>query len=770
MRETMRKTAQLQTAPDTTPFSEGPTTTTRPFDASGGKVRSAIGVVVSRFPLVTETFILREIEELERQGQAVRLVPLLKETPDVVHREAEAWVSRALFTPFLSFPILASNLRVFARAPRRYLSLLAEVLVRSSRSWNLFTGTLGIFPKSVYLSERLANEGVSHLHAHFATHPAMAAYIASRLSGMSFSFTAHAHDIFVHRAMLGEKIRRAAFVRCISRFNRDFLSRVVGPSLEDRAHVVHVGVDAAAPPPAGNGKDSTASPLKILCVAAFKHYKGLPVLVETCHRLKERGLPFRCDVIGDGPLRPEIERLIQTKGLEEEIHLLGNQPQHRVRDWMAGASVFVLPSIVAPDGQMEGIPVVLMEAMACERPVIASSLSGIGELIDDGLNGLLVPPGDIVALTEAVVRVAENPNWAGHIGQQGRLKILAEFQLKACVSELLHLIDRFRAPVPGDVEHLLTGSLELHHEANLGLRAVHDGPDSRVFEIILANGKGIRELVYKLHKSRSGQSRPPEERARRELAILSRLDAPRKANDRCLCRAPRPVRLLGEQAAVVMEACPGTPLHLMLRQARLHRPSSLHGPSEMGVRRAALWLRTFQAPNRRSGVGGKVLDDLLHQAGNDLERCIATGLTVSEARLVRERLRAGEDRASLDPPSLCLYHGDFGPGNIFIDGDEARVIDFEGWREGLPLEDVAYFTLQLELFFPFPLLRRLGKRYTAAFLETYIGGETFDADLYRLCRTAKALQILSSRRARSRALSLGERLRTRMLKAACLYG
>ncbi len=483
--------------PDTRPLSEETSATVHPLNVSEGKVRSAIAVVLSRFPLVTETFILREIEELERQGQAVRLVPLLRETPDVVHREAEAWVSRALFTPLLSVPILASNLRVFARAPWRYLSLLTEVLVRSSQSWNLFTGTLGIFPKSVYLSERLANEGVSHLHAHFATHPAMAAYIASRLSGMTFSFTAHAHDIFVHRAMLGEKIHRAAFVRCISRFNRNFLSSVYGASLDDKAHVVHVGVDAAAHQPPADKNDFTASLLKILCIATFKPYKGLPVLVETCHQLKERGLPFRCDVIGDGPLRSEIERLIHAKDLEDEIRLVGSQPQHRVRDWMAGASVFVLPSIVAPDGQMEGIPVALMEAMACERPVIASSLSGIAELIDDGLNGLLVPPGDVEALTEAVVRIAENPNLARFMGQQGRRKILAEFQLKACVSELLHLIDRSRAPVPGDVARLLTGSLELHHEARLGLRAVHDGRDSTVLEVILASGTGVQELVHK---------------------------------------------------------------------------------------------------------------------------------------------------------------------------------------------------------------------------------------------------------------------------------
>jgi aminoglycoside phosphotransferase (APT) family kinase protein len=437
---------------------------------------------------------------------------------------------------------------------------------------------------------------------------------------------------------------------------------------------------------------------------------------------------------------------------------------------MAGASVFVLPSIVAPDGQMEGIPVALMEAMACERPVIASSLSGIGELIDDGLNGLLVPPGDVEALTDAVVLLAEKPNLAAYMGRRGRRKILAEFQLRDCVSDLLRLIDRFRPPVAEDAERTLTSSLELPREGRLGLRALHDGRDSRVWELALSTGTAVEELVCKIHKSRPGESRPAAERAQREFAILSRLDALRPvSNQPGLCGVPRPIRLNREQAAVVMEACPGTPLGLLLRRARLHPSSSLHGPSEMGVRRAAWWLRTFQARTRRLGQGEEVLDELLHRATVDLQRCIVSGLIDSEARRIRERLGAARDGASLDLSFLCLHHGDFWPGNIVIDGDETRVIDFEGWREGLPLEDVAYFTLQLELFFPFPLLRKPARRYTAAFLETYTGGEPLNAALYRLCRITKALQILSHECERSGSTSFADRRRSRMLLETCLY-
>jgi aminoglycoside phosphotransferase (APT) family kinase protein len=163
------------------------------------------------------------------------------------------------------------------------------------------------------------------------------------------------------------------------------------------------------------------------------------------------------------------------------------------------------------------------------------------------------------------------------------------------------------------------------------------------------------------------------------------------------------------------------------------------------------------------------LDALLHEAAKDLERSTGSLLTESQARLVRRRLRAGEDRTSLDLSSLCLHHGDFWPGNVFIDDDETTVIDFEGWREGLPLEDVAYFTLQLELSFPFPLLRKRGGRYSAVFLETYVGADRIDSKLYGLCRVAKALQILSLRAESSGTLSVLERLRVNLLLDACSH-
>ena len=197
------------------------------------KVRAPIAVLVSRFPLITETFILREIIELERQGQGVVLVPMIRESPAVVHEEAKPWIARAVYTPWLSTQIVAANLRAIATKPVTYLSLLLWVLPRLK--------ALALFPKSVYLAECLRRMDVGHLHAHFATHPATMARIISRLTGIPFSFTAHAHDIFLDRALLREKIRDAAFIRSISQFNCAFLENLYAEA-RGKIEVVHVGV------------------------------------------------------------------------------------------------------------------------------------------------------------------------------------------------------------------------------------------------------------------------------------------------------------------------------------------------------------------------------------------------------------------------------------------------------------------------------------------------------------------------------------------------
>ncbi|HEX8255781.1 MAG TPA: hypothetical protein VF846_21765, partial [Thermoanaerobaculia bacterium] len=173
------------------------------------RVRNAVAVLMLRFPHLADTFLLREINELERQGQPVVVVPVLHGDGKVVHEEAKPWISRALFTPLASWSILKSNLTVFFRKPGAYLKVLGKLIAGTFVRPSTLLRTLALFPKSVHLSLVLPARGVNHLHAHFATHATTMAYIISSLTDLTYSFTVHGPDVFVHRLMLGEKIRKA---------------------------------------------------------------------------------------------------------------------------------------------------------------------------------------------------------------------------------------------------------------------------------------------------------------------------------------------------------------------------------------------------------------------------------------------------------------------------------------------------------------------------------------------------------------------------------
>src|SRR4051812_46870726 len=175
-----------------------------------------IAVLMSRFPAITETFILREMIEMERQGQRVRLVPMLKDSPAVVHDAARPWIPRALYTWYMSPAIAGANVRTILRKPGTYFSLLFRLIAGTLRSPGMFARTLLVFPKSVYLAEQLQKENLRHIHAHYATHPSTMALIISKLSDLTFSFTVHAHDIQIDQSLLQWKMRETRFVRSIS--------------------------------------------------------------------------------------------------------------------------------------------------------------------------------------------------------------------------------------------------------------------------------------------------------------------------------------------------------------------------------------------------------------------------------------------------------------------------------------------------------------------------------------------------------------------------
>lgn len=647
-----------------------------------GRARREVAVLLSRFPLITETFILREIIEMERQGQPVRLVPMIRESPAVVHPEAEPWVGRALFTPWISPEILLANVRAFVRAPLLYLGTLAELMGGMLRSPAFLLRTIALFPKSVYLAQRLDAEGIRHVHAHYATHPATMAMIIARFAPrITYSFTAHAHDIFVNRTMLAPKLARAAGIRAISRFNRTFLGALYRSIPPGKIEVIHVGIE---PDAYGGGRQPEAPPFRILTVAALKPYKGIRVLVDACRMLQESGLDFVCDIVGEGPLRASLEAQIARSGIGARVRLAGAKPQGEVAEMMKQASLFVLPSIVAPDNQMEGIPVALMEAMAASRAVIATAISGIPELVEHGETGLLVDANNPERLAAAIRTAIEDPELRRRLGAAGRRVVEERFDLHENVRSLLEWLDGMNPPGDVDCAALRGG------RTRLGIRGrVHEGPDSRVARAIAARDDGRAvEVILKEHRAREGESAPPIERAAREEAILRALHARSASGSRRLT-VPEPVTADGP--VVAMRVAPGTRLDDVLRLER-RRPDGL-ARLEREIEGAAQWLRWFHVQRELTGEGG------------------------------------------------ALVHGDFWPGNVFVSDDAVTVVDFEGARPGDPLDDLAYFLVHTELFFPPPLRQRF-RRLRARFLDAYFeGGERHDEEVARAeTAAARALE------------------------------
>lgn len=407
-----------------------------------------VAYVMSRFPKLTETFVLYEVSTLESLGVPVEIYPLLRERQRIMHPEAEQWTRRANYHPFLSLPILRAQAHFVRRKPGAYFRLWLEVIRKTWGSANFFVGALGIFPKAVRFAYEMERKGVTHIHAHFANHPAVAALIVHRLTGIPYSFTAHGSDLHVERRMLDTKVEAAAFAVTISAYNKQLIVAECGEEARDKVHVIHCGVDSSVFSP--RPPSEAGGPLRIICVASFVEVKGHRYLLEACRILRERGLDLTCSLVGEGPLRREIDRGIARLGLGDHVRVLGEKPRGEVARLLAEADAAVLASYPTREGKREGIPVVLMEAMASGLPVVASGISGIPELVESGRTGFLVPPCDPIALADALQRLAEDRALRRRMGEAGREKVLREFNLHTNTLELLTLFLRGNVPTALD--------------------------------------------------------------------------------------------------------------------------------------------------------------------------------------------------------------------------------------------------------------------------------------------------------------------------------
>ena len=394
-----------------------------------GPVR--VAYMMSRFPKITETFVLYEMIAVEAEGVEIEVFPLQRERTDTVHPEAVPFVERAHFTPFFSWGIAISNVLTLFRRPVGYLGTLATLVRANFGSRRYLVGALAFFPKAVHLSRLMRAAGIDHVHAHFASHPAAMAYVIHRLSGLSYSFTGHGSDLNRDQHMLKEKVEAAEMVVPISEFFLEMIVKKCGEASRSKLRVIHCGVDTSLfnARTADTPYDQGTGPLRILAIGTLHEVKGQIYLIRACGVLRDHGVSFECHLIGDGPDEPELREAADELGIADAVVFHGRQPREFIVEALSTADVVVTPSVPSSDGRREGIPVVLMESMACGLPVVSTRMSGIPELVDHGENGFLTEAFDVDGLAAALRELAEDGELRKNFGKSGREKVVAEFDL-----------------------------------------------------------------------------------------------------------------------------------------------------------------------------------------------------------------------------------------------------------------------------------------------------------------------------------------------------
>ena len=387
--------------------------------------RAPIAYVLGHFPSVSETFILREILALERKGFVILPLALSRERPKVVHQAAKQHSERAIYAPpVLSLRCAISQLIALLQYPGGYLVALRLALGRMLQHPRQAKEMLASLWRAGYFAVRMSRR-IRHVHGHFAGPTTTVAWLLAVITGRSYSFSTHASDLFTGQAIaLGLKIAEAEFVTACTEYARQWLVKRHRLVAEGKLHLVYHGIDPNQFKPSDQ---PPSSPPLILSVGRLVEKKGFPYLLQAASILQSRGADFRLVIVGDGPMRSDLVRMAAGLQLRERVEFVGALTQRELRGLYQQADLFALASVVAADGDRDGLPNVLLEALAMGIPTVASDISAIPELIEHQKTGLLAESGDPSDLADKLEMALYDEELRARVALLGRQKVSKYF-------------------------------------------------------------------------------------------------------------------------------------------------------------------------------------------------------------------------------------------------------------------------------------------------------------------------------------------------------
>ncbi len=407
-----------------------------------------IGYILKRYPRLSETFILNEIRALERLGTRLTLFSLLRPEETYYHpainevRSSVHYLPENLWQKMLT--VGRAHFAVATSSPLRYLHALGLATWWSIRTRHPISVSKQ-FLRAGFVAQGCREQGIRHLHAHFANAPSTVARLASVMCNIPYSFTTHAKDLYLSAPLaLSRRVKSASFVLTCTQHNVDYLRGFLPPEDWNKVHLVYHGIDLSAFPSntlheTRDESDANSLPL-ILSVGRLVPKKGMNDLLDACRLLRDRSVPFRCIIVGEGPQRSEIEQRINKLGLGCQVSLPGAMAHDRLIRFYGKATLFTLACHVTQDGDRDGIPNVLVEAMASGLAVVSTDVSGIPELIEDGRNGILAPSRNPAALADALQRLLEHHETRQRIAEAGRRSLGRRFECWETAKEVQSLL------------------------------------------------------------------------------------------------------------------------------------------------------------------------------------------------------------------------------------------------------------------------------------------------------------------------------------------